>query len=916
MGASSHRSSRTRRFLPTLFAVALLPASGAALAIGTARAGAAPVLICGSTGVFSTDSSTGNDVCTYSTTGTDSFSVPAGVTSVAVTAVGGKGGMGGGTDINNLPAGGSGGNGANVTTTASVTSSSTLTVTVAGNGGDGGAAAGGSPGSGGGGGGGAGGNGGGGGGGGASSVYAGSTALVVAAGGGGGGAGVMSIDAADGGAAGGDGRQAECVGQGGKAGTSGGTAPGGAVCGIASRFPDEFSGGAQGTANAGGDGGSNEISNTGGGGGGGGVGGGGGGGEGDANGGGGGGGYSLPATSTIDTSGRPSVVISWSRSLQTLNVQPDAGNVGSGASTNAIVSMTVGAGAPIPTGTVSVYVCGPLSSKSGCSSTTTQVGATTELGSQPQEAFVIVPFTAPTTVGLYCLYATYSGDFSYRPTASGGDACFSDGSEATVSQGLSSSTPTLGDNVTDTVTVSGLEGTPPTGTIDIEILGCGSSSYADCLNSGSDVGTLASGAPLQAGSGASSATDPLSYTPKLGSYCFVASYNGDSNYFHTSDSKTDGCFSVGGVAPSVTSSPSSSSVQPGTPVTDTATVSGTADAGNPQGSVSFALCGPTTAAQDCTGGSQVGTSAVPLSDSGDNAATATSTAVAPTQPGVYCFAASYAASSGGNYADASDAGGSDGCFTVTAGAANTIAVTSGDNQHALTGRYFGAQLVVTVTDAENNPVPGVSVKFVVHGPATFFGNSTTVNRTTANDGTASGPRPLAGGAPGSVTVSASTPGASSVLFHLTVDPQPWTGPAAGGFTNVPARSATGFYIGQSNSGAGIWKLQVTQPNVPPYVVFSGTIVAKAGVFTNVKGFELEGADKFSVSPDGSTITFSFTNAAYVDGIQFTPPPSATSMTFMLAINHLAVSKSQIYLGATRTHPANGSPFTIFRAHTP
>jgi uncharacterized repeat protein (TIGR01451 family) len=240
---------------------------------------------------------------TFSYTGAaQTWTVPAGVASAQVTAVGGQGGAGGNVGYG----GGSGGYGESVTATLTVTSNEQLDIQVAGNGGGGTLGGGGAAGYGGG------GNGSsayltGGGGGGASAIFQASTPLVVAAGGGGGGAGLDN----NGGAAG-------------QPGTTGGTCSGGA--GSAGQSTQGGTGGTagcdggaggNGTSEQGGNGGANPGYGQGGGGGGGGYygGGGGGGGYDSGAGGGGGGGSSYAvdpdATMQADTTGNPEVQITY-----------------------------------------------------------------------------------------------------------------------------------------------------------------------------------------------------------------------------------------------------------------------------------------------------------------------------------------------------------------------------------------------------------------------------------------------------------------------------------------------------------------------------------------------------------------------------------------------------------------------------
>ncbi len=139
---------------------------------------------------------------TFSTAGSDTFTVPSGITSVTIKAWGAGGGGGGGGDGS---PGGNGGAGGYSTTTINVTPNETLNVTVGGGGGGG--TAGGN-------------SGGGGGGGGHSVVRRGSTNLIIAGGGGGGGGGGNN-SANTGGAGGGGG------GVSGESGNASGTSGGG-----------------------------------------------------------------------------------------------------------------------------------------------------------------------------------------------------------------------------------------------------------------------------------------------------------------------------------------------------------------------------------------------------------------------------------------------------------------------------------------------------------------------------------------------------------------------------------------------------------------------------------------------------------------------------------------------------------------
>jgi hypothetical protein len=252
--------------------------------------------------------------CTFSSTGSEqTFAVPTGVSSVSAAAVGGRGATGAGTDPGS--SGGAGGFGAQVTGDLAVTGGETLYVEVAGNGAgqtggfNGGAGSGAAACI-------------GGGGGGASDIRTSSSSaggssgsrLLVAAGGGGGGGGTSNICGFDTGPGGGGGS----AGQPGTGVAGGGGGAGTATAGGSSGTAEAGCGGCvaggQGVLAAGGAGAGGGMA---GGGGGGGYFGGGGGGEGGGaigGGGGGGGGSNLvPAggSAATDTTGTPSVSISY-----------------------------------------------------------------------------------------------------------------------------------------------------------------------------------------------------------------------------------------------------------------------------------------------------------------------------------------------------------------------------------------------------------------------------------------------------------------------------------------------------------------------------------------------------------------------------------------------------------------------------
>lgn len=379
---------------------------------------------CGTNGVLTVSSTTAT--CTYTKSDNsgyaDTFTVPASATSLSVVLVGGRGGkaVAGACASTTIYLGGAGGR---VVSTLSATPGSVFDLILAGNGLDscsGGSSTGGF------GGGGVGGQGSspsgarnGGSGGGASRISLNGVTLVVAGGGGGSAPIARGGAAGEAGADGGSGGAGPPTGNGYAAGggagtlTAGGAADTDLIAGVTTQAT-------AGTLGQGGRGASNNSTNAGGGGGGGLYGGGGGSGNGGGSGAGGGGGSSYSAgTATIgtDSTGVPTVQISWPTTQSaTLNlgVQTGAGDAwltpqppGTTARAAAVFG-TVGTSAP--TGTVTyVRYFGDQCLGTPAASETVAVTASVP---------AISTATGPLASGTYSFRATYNGDASYSTAVS------------------------------------------------------------------------------------------------------------------------------------------------------------------------------------------------------------------------------------------------------------------------------------------------------------------------------------------------------------------------------------------------------------------------------------------------------------------------------------------------------------------
>ena len=126
-----------------------------------------------------------------------------------------------------------------------------------------------------------------------------------------------------------------------------------------------------------------------------------------------------------------------------------------------------GVGGVTPTGTVTFYVCGPFTSDTACTAAGTKVGTSTLTGTGNMASATSPSFT-PTATGIYCFFAVYAGDGNYG-TASDGTIpreCFTVNIYTpTVATTPTNPTIILGGSNTDGVTVTGVGGVTPTGSV-------------------------------------------------------------------------------------------------------------------------------------------------------------------------------------------------------------------------------------------------------------------------------------------------------------------------------------------------------------------------------------------------------------------------------------------------------------------
>jgi hypothetical protein len=208
---------------------------------------------------------------------------------------------------------------------------------------------------------------------------------------------------------------------------------------------------------------------------------------------------------------------------------------------------------------------------------------------------------------------------------------------ATVGSITTSATPTaqLGSPISDTATVTGA-GAPaptPTGTVVFTAYGPDDATCAGPAVFTSAPQPLAGGPPPTANSGP--------FTPTAaGTYRWIAAYSGDANYDPATTLCNDANESALVAGATITTVATPTAVI-GSPISDTATVTGTTGAATPTGTVTFTAYGPNDAT--CAGPAVFTSPARPLVPGGGPppSATATSGPFTPATPGTYRWIASY-----------------------------------------------------------------------------------------------------------------------------------------------------------------------------------------------------------------------------------------------------------------------------------
>ena len=407
--------------------------------------------------------------------------------------------------------------------------------------------------------------------------------------------------------------------------------------------------------------------------------------------------------------------------------------------------VTADAGAKAPTGSVTFYECGPLSSAAGCDPTS---GSATKIGT----------VTTPTSTS--GLSTTYTSPSFTPPSVGGGTYCFAavfapaSGSKLEGSQDGSSTecftvnpikpgfttnpaspSITFGGSNTDSATVAGnTAGGVPGGSVSFSL--CKETTVGNPCTGGSSVATASptAGTP----SGDSRTFNSVSAKPtSTGTWCFNASYSAGtgSNYTDVSaeTNAADECFTVNPADTKTDTTISNSNITfgPSGTVTDNVTVTGNSGGPAPSGTVDFYFCQTGTNATTLQAGpcavspTNLEDSKAPLGPSPTDSSSSigTSTTATPTAPGTWCFGAVY--SGDGNYNSSQDnttVSNTDSaeCVLVAKAPSQTTTTVQGASG-AVTNASVGDK--ATVTGFTGGPTPGGSVTFTLFSSASALSSA-------------------------------------------------------------------------------------------------------------------------------------------------------------------------------------------------
>jgi hypothetical protein len=136
------------------------------------------------------------------------------------------------------------------------------------------------------------------------------------------------------------------------------------------------------------------------------------------------------------------------------------------------------------------------------------------------------------------------------------------------------------------------------------------------------------------------------------------------------------------------------------------------------------------------------------------------------------------------------------------------------------------------------------------------------------------------------------------------DRAPWEAKVQG-TPSVAAGSRSGDYLFHNSTG---FHLRVTHAN-HDMRVYSGLVSSTAPM--HIDPVRLERSDTVRLSADHRTMLFVFVNHGYIDGVNFHTDCAARLVVSHLHVGNRDLPASQVYLGATKAHPAR-VPFAVHR----
>lgn len=207
--------------------------------------------------------------------------------------------------------------------------------------------------------------------------------------------------------------------------------------------------------------------------------------------------------------------------------------------------------------------------------------------------------------------------------------------------------------------------------------------------------------------------------------------------------------------------------------------------------------------------------------------------------------------------------------TALAGSASRVVVVSGDEQSAEAGSTLPAPIVVQVLDAEDNPVAGRAVSWVITGGG---GSVDPTSSTTGEDGRASTTWTL-GGAPGANSVKAVVSGVGEAGFTATATPTAGSTP-----TTIAEESGDGQSALVGTTLAAPLKVKVTSESGAGVsgVVVTWTAVGGGSVSSSTSTTDAQGIAQ--VFRTLGTTAGTYTTTAAVDGLSGSPVTFTSTAT--------------------------------------